>query len=59
MDKIEERLDKFNMKLIGEGSYANVYKYKDNLYDCAFAIKSLKKQLQKKKKKDLNMSLNC
>ena len=55
MDKIEERLDKFNMKLIGEGSYANVYKYKDNLYDCAFA----KKQLQKKKKKDLNMSLNC
>lgn len=50
MDKIEERLDKFNMKLIGEGSYANVYKYKDNLYDCAFAIKSLKKAITEKEK---------
>ena len=44
-DAMEERLDEFDIKLIGEGSYANVYKYKDSLYNCFFAIKKLKKAL--------------
>lgn len=50
METIEERLDSFDMKLIGEGSYANVYKYKDTLYNCFFAMKKLKKATTEKEK---------
>jgi len=32
------------LKQIGSGSYANVYKYKDELYDKYFAVKRLKKE---------------
>ncbi|MEK8210210.1 protein kinase [Paenibacillus sp. FSL L8-0696] len=28
-----------NLRLIGEGSYAKVFKYKDNFYNCYFAVK--------------------
>ena len=49
-DAMEERLDEFDIKLIGEGSYANVYKYKDSLYNCFFAIKKLKKATTNKEK---------
>lgn len=31
------------LKMLGEGSYAIVYKYKDTFYDCWFAVKRLKK----------------
>lgn len=34
-----------NLKLIGNGSYAEVYKYKDEFYDEYFALKRAKKQL--------------
>lgn len=37
-----------NAKLIGSGSYANVYKYKDEFYDKHFAIKRAKNNLNKK-----------
>lgn len=35
----------FTTKLIGEGSYANVYKYKDDYYNRHFVIKQAKKDL--------------
>ena len=38
----------YNIKLIGEGSYANVYKYKDDFYDRSFVIKRAKKNLSDK-----------
>ena len=38
----------YNLKLIGEGSYANVYKYKDTFYNCNFVIKRAKKNLSEK-----------
>jgi len=50
METIEERLNSFDMKLIGEGSYASVYKYKDTLYNCFFAMKKLKKATTEKEK---------
>lgn len=50
MNAIENRLNEFELKLIGEGSYASVYKYKDPLYNCLFAIKSLKKATNEKEK---------
>lgn len=36
---------KYELKLIGEGSYANVYKYKDLFYNRFFALKRAKKDL--------------
>ncbi len=36
------------MKLIGEGSYANVYKYKDSFYDKFYALKRAKKNISEK-----------
>lgn len=35
-------------KMIGEGSYAHVYKYKDTFYDKIFAYKQAKKDLEEK-----------
>lgn len=50
MDKIEERLNDFDKRLIGEGSYAIVYKYKDPIYNCYFAVKKLKKTTTEKER---------
>lgn len=36
---------------IGNGAYANVYKYKDEFYNINFAIKKLKKNVNEKEKK--------
>lgn len=38
----------FSLKLIGNGSYANVYKYKDTFYNKTFALKRAKKDLTEK-----------
>lgn len=35
----------FSLKLIGGGSYANVYKYKDSFYNRTFVLKRAKKEL--------------
>lgn len=40
--------NKFNLSLIGEGSYANVYKYKDTFYNKNFILKRAKKNLDEK-----------
>lgn len=38
----------FDLKLIGSGSYANVYKYKDTFYNRPFILKRAKKELTDK-----------
>lgn len=38
----------FNLKLIGSGSYANVFKYKDTFYNRYFILKRAKKDLNDK-----------
>lgn len=38
----------FNLKLIGVGSYANVFKYKDTFYNRHFVLKRAKKELTDK-----------
>lgn len=38
----------YDLKQIGEGSYANVYKYKDTFYNRTFVIKRAKKDLTEK-----------
>lgn len=38
----------FDLKLIGNGSYANVYKYKDTFYNRPFILKRAKKELTDK-----------
>ena len=38
----------YDIKQIGEGSYANVYKYKDTFYNRNFIIKRAKKDLSEK-----------
>lgn len=45
--KISNKLEDnyFEMKLIGTGSYAQVFKYKDTFYDKMFALKRAKKDL--------------
>ena len=45
-NKVEEK--RYPMQLIGEGSYAKVFKYKDEFYDKTFVIKQAKKELDKK-----------
>ncbi len=45
-NKIEEK--RYPIQLIGEGSYAKVFKYKDEFYDKTFVIKQAKKELDKK-----------
>lgn len=39
---------RFNLKLIGSGSYANVFKYHDNFYNTDIVIKKANKYLNKK-----------
>ncbi|MEJ8553757.1 protein kinase family protein [Tepidibacter sp. Z1-5] len=46
--KTSNKETNYNIKLIGEGSYAKVFKYKDNHYNRTFAIKRAKKNLTKK-----------
>ncbi|OIJ13368.1 hypothetical protein BKP35_09030 [Anaerobacillus arseniciselenatis] len=41
----------YPLKLIGEGSYATVYKYKDEIYNCFFVIKKARKDLTEKELK--------
>lgn len=38
----------FFLKIIGEGSYAKVFKYKDDFYDKYFVLKRAKNDLDKK-----------
>lgn len=38
----------YELKMIGEGSYANVYKYKDKFYGKEFVLKRAKKELLEK-----------
>lgn len=45
-NKVEEKC--YPIQLIGEGSYAKVFKYKDDFYDKTFVIKQAKKELDKK-----------
>lgn len=40
----------FTIKQIGEGSYAKVFKYKDDYYNCFFVIKRAKKDLNDKER---------
>ena len=44
----EQHKSSFDLKLIGEGSYAHVYKYKDTFYDHPFVLKRAKKDLTDK-----------
>lgn len=44
----EQRDFTFNLKLVGTGSYANVYKYKDTFYNRHFILKRAKKELTNK-----------
>lgn len=44
----EQRDFTFDLKLIGSGSYANVYKYKDTFYNRPFVLKRAKKELTDK-----------
>ena len=44
----EQRDFTFDLKLIGSGSYANVYKYKDTFYNRPFILKRAKKELTDK-----------
>ncbi len=39
------RGNNFKLKLVGEGSYAHVYKFKDEYYDTIFAVKKAKASL--------------
>jgi len=44
----KETTEAFSLKLIGEGSYAQVYKYKDTYYNRYFVVKRAKKELDTK-----------
>lgn len=43
-----QAVETFPTKMIGEGSYATVHKYKDTQYNCFFALKKAKKDLTDK-----------
>lgn len=40
----------YKLSMIGSGSYANVYKYKDKYYNCYYGVKQLKKSTDVKEK---------
>lgn len=48
--EVLEHYNNLKKKLIGEGAYANVYKYKDEFYNMYFAIKKLKNDVSEKEK---------
>lgn len=43
-----ESLRRSELKFIGDGSYANVYKFYDDFYECSFVLKRAKKDLTEK-----------
>ena len=47
---IGRSFSQFSLTLIGEGSYAQVYKYNDTLYEKTFVLKRAKKTLSSKEK---------
>lgn len=47
----EVRKSTYNLKLIGSGSYANVYSYKDDFYNKKFVLKRAKADLNEKEVK--------
>lgn len=55
---IESRINQFKLKMIGEGSYANVYKYKDDFYNCYFAYKKMKKATDSKEQERFKNEYN-
>lgn len=44
----ERTFPSYELKLIGEGSYAQVFRYKDSFYDYQFVVKRAKKNLTEK-----------
>lgn len=46
--KTDKEIIHYPLKFIGEGSYANVHKYKDKFYDKYFVVKSAKEDLTEK-----------
>lgn len=44
----EQQISSYELKFIGEGSYAQVFKYKDTFYDHFFVLKRAKKDLNSK-----------
>jgi serine/threonine-protein kinase len=50
IEKEEPNLKAYPLKLIGEGSYARVYKYRDNYYQKDFVLKRAKSDLNEKEK---------
>lgn len=46
--KRQNRTDSYSLQAIGSGSYATVYKYKDEFYKCFFAVKKANKNLTPK-----------
>lgn len=48
---------RYRLRLIGEGSYAKVFKYKDLDYNKYFVLKRAKSSLDEKKERDLNVNL--
>lgn len=44
----EQQISSYELKFIGEGSYAQVFKYKDAFYDHFFVLKRAKKDLNSK-----------
>ncbi|TLD83269.1 protein kinase family protein [Helicobacter sp. MIT 11-5569] len=47
-----------SLKLIGEGSYAKVFKYKDNFYNTNFVLKRAKNELDKKELERFRLEFN-
>ncbi|CZQ82290.1 protein kinase family protein [Trichococcus collinsii] len=48
--KHKDNITKYPLKLIGEGSYAKVFKYKDDFYNKCFVVKKANKDLNEKEK---------
>ncbi|BEP29198.1 protein kinase family protein [Helicovermis profundi] len=46
--RVNDVMKAYELKMIGDGSYANVYKYKDEFYNKTFALKKAKVDLEDK-----------
>ncbi|WP_419763678.1 MAG: protein kinase family protein [Arcobacter sp.] len=55
---INVNMNNFKLKLIGEGSYAKVFKYKDNFYNKHFALKKAKTNLNLKELERFKLEYN-
>lgn len=51
-------INSYSLKHIGEGSYANVYKYKDDFYNIYFAVKRIKNGANVKELKRFKLEYN-